>query len=102
MNLIKNRKSTKPAAVKVCVLYDPKDGRVMHNHKVVVFPGAKMVDDKEVERRALERAARFGTDTAKLKALHVSEKDCSPTSAYRVDVRSLTLVKLPKPDAARR
>lgn len=98
MNLIKNGKHTKPAAVKICVLYDPKDGRVMHHHKVVVFPGAKMVDEKEVERRALERAARFGRDTSRLKALHVSEKECSPSSAYRVDLRSLTLVKLPKPE----
>ena len=98
MNLIKDGKRTKPEDVKICVLYDPKDGRVMHNHKVVVFPGAKKVDKKEVERRALERAARLGRDTSRLKALHVSEEECSPSSAYRVDLASLTLVKLPKPE----
>jgi hypothetical protein len=87
---------TKPEDVKICVLYDPKDGRVVHNHKVLVFPGAKKVDEKEVERRALERAASFGRDPSKLKALHVSEKQCNPSSMYRVDLISLTLVKLPK------
>jgi hypothetical protein len=88
--------NTKPEDVKVCVLYDPKDGRVVHNHKVLVFQGAKTVDEKEVGRRALERAASFGRDPSKLKALHVSEKECNPSSTYRVDLTSLTLVKLPK------
>jgi hypothetical protein len=98
MNLIKGGTHTKPEDVKICVLYDPKDGRVIHHHRVVVFPGAKKVDEKEVERRTLERAARFGRDTSKLKALHVSDKERNPSSAYRVDLRSLTLIKLPKPE----
>jgi hypothetical protein len=98
MNLIKEGKNTKPEGVKICVLYDPKDGRVIHHHMVVFFPGSKMVDEKEVERRALERAARFGRDTSKLKALHVSEKECKPSCRYRVDLTSLTLVELPKPE----
>jgi hypothetical protein len=100
--MIKSGKIIKPDDVKICVLYDPKNGRVIHNHQVVVFPGAKKVDKKEVERRALERAAMFGRDTSKLKALHVSEKDCSPSSAYRVDLTSLTLVKLPNPEMKKR
>jgi hypothetical protein len=102
MNLIRSGKLIKPDDVKICVLYDPKNGRVIHNHQVVVFPGAKKVDKKEVERRALERAATFGRDTYKLKALHVSEKDCNPSSAYRVDLTSLTLVKLPNPEMKKR
>ena len=98
MNLIKAGTNTKPEGVKICVLYNPKDGRVIHNHMVVFFPGSKMVDEKEVERRALERAARHVKDTSKLKALHVSEKECSPSSRYRVDLKSLRLVELPKPE----
>jgi len=51
--LFKSGKQVKPEDVKICVLYDP-NGRVIHHHKVVVFPGAKKVDDNEVEKRALE------------------------------------------------
>ena len=101
MNLITGGKHTKAEDVKICVLYDPKDGRVMHNHKVVVFPGAKKVDEKEIERRTRERAAGFGRDASKLKALHVSERECNSSSTYRVDLTSLTLVKLPKPEMKR-
>jgi len=102
MNLIKNGQHIKPESVKICVLYDPKNGRVIHHHKVVVFPGAQKVDKTEVERRALERAATLGRETSKLKALHVSEKECNPSSAYRVDLTSLTLIELPKPKMKRR
>jgi len=93
------RKAIKPEDVKVCVLYDPKNGRIVHNHMVITFPGGQRVDEKETERRAFMHAAKLGRDTSKLKALHVSEKDCQPSSAYRVDLKTLKLVKLPKPAA---
>lgn len=97
-SFIKGRKALKPEEVKICVLYDPKDGRIAHHHMVGTFPGGKKVDEKEVERRTLARAASFGTDTSNLKALHVSEKDCNPTHRHKVDVKTLTLIKLPNPD----
>jgi hypothetical protein len=92
---------SKPEDVKICILYDPKDGRIAHHHMVVTFPGAQRVDEKEVERRTLARAASFGTDTSKLKALHVSERECHPSRRYKVDLKSLTLIELPKPELRR-
>jgi hypothetical protein len=97
----KGRKALKPEEVKICVLYDPKDGRIAHHHAVATFPGGQRVDAKEVERRTLARAASFGTDTSKLKALHVSEKDCDPSHRYKVDIKTLKLVELPMPRATR-
>jgi hypothetical protein len=91
-------KALKPEDVKICVLYDPKDGRIAHHHMVGTFPGGQRVDKKEVERRTLARAASFGTDTSKLKALHVSEKDCNPSHRYKVDIKTLALIELPKPE----
>jgi hypothetical protein len=93
-----SRNAVKPEVVTICVLYDPKDGRIGHHHMVASFPGGQRVDEKEVERRTRARAASFGTDTAKLNALHVSEKDCNPFNRYKVDIKTLTLVELPKPD----
>ena len=92
------RKALKPEDVKICVLYDPKDGRIAHYHMVSTFPGGQRVDEKEVERRTLARAASFGTDTSKLKALHVSENDCNPSHSYKVNIKTLTLIELPKPE----
>jgi hypothetical protein len=92
------RKALKPEDVKICVLYDPKDGRIAHHHVVATFAGGHKVDNKEVERRTLKRAANFGTDTSKLKALHVSEKDCDPSHRYKVNIKTLTLIELPNPE----
>jgi hypothetical protein len=94
----KGQKALKPEDVKICVLYDPKDGRIAHHHMVSTFPGGQRVNEKEVERRTLALAASLGTDTSKLKALHVSEKDCDPSRRYKVDIKKLALVELPKPD----
>jgi hypothetical protein len=90
-------KALKPEDVKICVLYDPKDGRIAHHHMVSTFTGGQKIEEKEVERRTLARALSFGTDTSKLKALHVSPKDCDPSQRYKVDIKTLRLVKLPEP-----
>jgi hypothetical protein len=92
------RKALKPEDVKICVLYDPKDGRIVHHHMVASFPGGQGANEEEVEQRTLARAASFGTDTSKLKALHVSGKDCDPSHRYKVDLKRLTLIELPKPE----
>jgi len=97
----KRQRIVKPEDVKICVLYNPKDGRIAHHHIVGMFPDGQRVDDNEVERRALARAASFGTDTSSLKALHVSEKDCNPSHRYKVDLKTLTLIELPKPESRR-
>ncbi len=64
--------NVQPDEVKICILFDPRDGRVLRHHMVETYPGAGKVDQKEVEERAHARAASFGTDTSKAKALHLS------------------------------
>ncbi len=98
----RGQKAMIPEEVRICVLYDPRDGRIAHHHQVVTFAGAPRVDEKEVERRALARAASFETDTSALKALHLSEKDCDPSHRYKVDTKTLRLVRLPEPAVRRR
>jgi hypothetical protein len=93
---IKGLNGTKPEAQQICVLYDPKDGRIIHHHMVLTYPRAQKVDEKEVERRAFKRAESFGTDTSKAKALHVSAKDINPSNRYKVDLASLKLAEIPK------
>jgi hypothetical protein len=95
VDLSQGRKALKPEELKICVLYDPKDGRIAHYHMVGTFPGGQRVDEKEVERRTVARAASFGADTSRLKPLHVSEKDCDPSCKYKVDIKTLNLIELP-------
>ncbi len=92
-------KNIEPESEKICVLYDPKDGRIAHTHEVITLPGGRKVDDEEVEARAFKRAAALGKDTSKFKALHVkAPKDHDRSSMYRVDPNSLTLTKLRRPE----
>jgi hypothetical protein len=78
---------------KICILYDPKDGRIVHTHEVVTFPGGRKVNDEEVKARAFKNATVSGKRTSKLKALHVSPEDFDRTSTYTVDLKSLALIK---------
>jgi hypothetical protein len=64
-------------ASKVCVLYDPKDGRVVHVHGVTTMPGGKDVDRDELEQRATRHAKALGRSVEGLKSLHL------PFSAIR-------------------
>ncbi len=91
----------KPEAVRICVLYDPSNGRIVHTHEVVTLPGGRKVDEKEMERRTLQRAASAGVDTSKLKVMHVPPEEYDRTSLYRVELKGLRLVKLARPDKSK-
>lgn len=64
-------------ASKVCVLYDPKDGRVVHVHGVTVMHGGKEVSHAELEQRTMRHAQTLGHFIEGLKPLHL------PLSAIR-------------------
>jgi hypothetical protein len=90
------KRIVKPEEVKICVLYDPKDGHIVHTHEVVTFTGGRRVSDEEVKARAFKNATRRGKDTSNLKALHVSPDKIDRRSTYRVDLKSLTLIEVPR------
>jgi hypothetical protein len=84
----------KPVSEKYCVLYDPRDGRIVHAHHYVVMPGGgrEMTDD-EVEARAKESAKQVGHIIDDLSALWVTAMDHDNAAAYRVDIATKKLVK---------
>jgi len=84
MKLVIGGKTLEPESIKSCVLYDPSDGRIVHQHEVVNFPGAKAVENEEIESKAVRLAAKLGHDISKLKALHLSGAFPSD-KRYRVD-----------------
>ena len=80
----------------VCVVYDPRDGRIVHGHEFV-GGGAGLFDPdgrEERERETLEGARRNHGDLAHLRVFHApADFRFAPNVAYRVDTRSNRLVE---------
>ena len=85
-----------PPPSHVCVVYDPRDGRIVHGHTFVgngagVF-GAEGRDQREHE--TLEGARRNHGDVSHLRILHVPpDFHFAPNVAYRFDTKSGGLVE---------
>jgi hypothetical protein len=83
-------------ASRVCLLYDPKDGRVVHVHGVTVAHAKGVPDAAEVEARARKHAENFGRSTAGLKALHVPVSAVRENGKLRVNAKGDGLVPSPR------
>ena len=78
----------------VCVVYDPKTGRVAHIHE---FFGKGFKPD-ECERTALETVASLGqVKAAGLKVLHPAELKHGPDMMFRVNPKSLEILTATRP-----
>jgi hypothetical protein len=64
-------------STKVCVLYHPGDGRVVHVHGVTTLPGGREISDAELEQRTIAHAKSSGHPVHELRSLLV------PISAIR-------------------
>ena len=80
----------------VCIIYNPRDGRIVHGH-VFVGQTARLFRPEgreERERETLDGARRIHGDVSKLRAFHVpSDFRFAPNVAYRVDDKSNRLVE---------
>ena len=80
----------------VCVVYDPRDGRIVHGHEFV-GDGTGLFGpegQKEREHDTLEGARRNHGDVSQLKVLHVpADYRFTPHVVYRVDVKAGRLVE---------
>jgi hypothetical protein len=78
----------------------PEQWAHVHQHEVITFPGARQVDDKELESTTLRLAAKLGHDTSNLKTVHLSGA-FSGDKLYRIDTKSRTLVEITRPSQPR-
>lgn len=80
----------------VCVVYDPRDGRIVHGH-VFVGEGAGLFGPEgrdERERETLEGARRNHGDVSHCRILHVpADFRFDRNVAYRVDTKAERLVE---------
>ena len=84
---------------RVCVVYDPQDGRIVHGH-TFVGEGTGLFGPKgrdERERETLEGARRNHGDVSHLRVFHApTDFRFAPNVSYRVDTRSRRLVERDK------
>jgi hypothetical protein len=89
-----------PVSEKICVLYDPRQRRIVHTHQLLVLPGGRDLTEDQIEKLAREKAAQSGQNVEVLRTLHVDEMDVDDATYYRVDEAGTKLVKLaPKTSA---
>ena len=78
----------------VCVVYDPKTGRVAHVHEFV----GKGFKKEECERMALDTVASLGHVKATgLKVLHPTEVKLDRNTTLRVNPKSLEIITAARP-----
>ena len=88
-----NSDAARPIADNICILYD-QTGAIVHTHRIVTFPGGRLVPDDELVTRTHQQASAAGRDAAGLSALTVPGDQFDRTAHYRVDVVGKTLVKI--------
>ena len=84
----------KAEEVRICVLYDPSNGAIVHTHKVTTLPRGRRLDDTAMERRIRELAKSHVADAPELKVLHVNPENIVMGTNYRVDVAAGKLVEV--------
>ena len=80
----------------VCLVYDPRDGRIIHGH-AFVGDGTGMFGPEgkqERERETLEGTRRNHGDISRLRVFHApTDFRFAPNVAYRIDTKVGRLVK---------
>jgi hypothetical protein len=84
---------TRPVSEKTCVLYDARDGRIIHTHHLVVMPGGREMTDEEFVRRAKEGAKQAGHSVDELSVLRFTGIDPNNIADYQIDLAEKKVVK---------
>jgi hypothetical protein len=82
-------------ASSVCVLFDPKDGRIAHVHGITVLHSRGGITESELEARARKLAEDFGKSVTGLKALHVPMVVFSQNETFTVNSQGDGLIPSP-------
>jgi len=94
MIMIRDGKAVEPTSVQICVAYDTTRGNIVHAHSIVLYPGGRIPKDMDIEKRTIELAAMQGHDSKALKTIIVDSKQYDSKKAYKVDIKSATLIEI--------
>ncbi len=78
-----------------CVVYDSRDGKIVHVYRNETLPGGRKKTDDEMAARATELVKRAGWDTTQLGVLHVPPNNLEFGKVYKVDLGSRKLIGAP-------
>jgi hypothetical protein len=93
---VSQRSTAEPVTVSLYAIYDNEDGRIVHLHRIVIYPGGRTVDTDEGAQRALRLAAKRGYTQSKFMVLKIEDKNFSPYKLYSVDLDSKRLREIKK------
>lgn len=81
-----------PASDRMCLIYDPRDGQIVHYHRVVTLPGGTESSLDEIEKIAFE-TARLKHNVGGLRPLHLTTEEFGGDreKAYRVNTRLMAV-----------
>jgi hypothetical protein len=96
-----NGEEAPPDSTNICVLYEPKGGKIVHLHGHTTFKVGQKLTHQEMEMNARLRLEALGRSSENLRALQVSDADFDPSVVYRVDLVNKALVVHLKPPARR-
>jgi hypothetical protein len=77
---------------RVCVLFEPKSGRIIHVHGVTTLRKERSCTKQQLEERAFHNAKIFGRAVEGLKALHVPISAIRQPGALRVDEKGTKVI----------
>jgi hypothetical protein len=76
------------------VVYDHKDGKIVHYHRIETEPGARHPSNSEGESRALELATTLRKRSpSELSVLNLGKEELEVGFKYSVDLQRKALVK---------
>ncbi len=83
------------ARSRVCVLFDPRDGRIVHGHGVTILDADNALEPSELEARARKHATNLGIAVDELKALHLPIEAIRGQGAVKVNATGDGVVPIP-------
>lgn len=87
---------------RVCLLFDPKDGRIVHAHGHTALQSKKPIEPAELESRARRHAKRLGKNVEGVKALHVPLASIQSLRVFKVNAGGDGVVAIDYPRLMRR
>src|SRR6266567_8086392 len=86
-----------PLSHEICAIYDPRDGRIVHVHETMRWPGSSDSGRHDFEARSLEMAAEHGHEVSRLKTMRLDPATLDPTKHYKLDPKSLRRIEIRRP-----
>lgn len=82
-------------SVDMVVIYDSETGAIRHTHRVFTWKGGEHPSPEELERDAMEGAARDHPDLGNVEMLRVDPTTIEPDALLSVDVEARAIVSTP-------